>query len=1041
MIEITVLTKTGGPLTKVIRLSPDGKIISDGSACVMARGRASRVRLPSHADFAPLINGLEQTQAIALGALRPGLPDHVEIVTKKRLTELNGKTPPNIVARTSGHIEYIEKQPTFALIDVDTKGMPETVAARIAALGGYWPALVSVMPQLATAAHIVRNSTSSGLSRSDTGEHIKGSDGQHIFILLQDGGDTERFLRTLHDRCWLHGFGWMMVGNAGQFLERSLIDRSVYAAERLVFESAPMLVAPLVQDRESRTPIVHDGSPLDSLTVCPPLTLVQEAKLKDLLGKEAHRLAPDSARVKSEFVKINARKLVDRTGMSFAHASRVIERQCHGVLLPTIALPFDDPDLADVTVADIIADPDRFVGATLADPLEGIGYGACKAKVMQRADGSLWINSFAHGQTTYEIKLDAPAVEVALNRAPPNETAALFVKLAVEADLDTDDIELLRNLTAARSGVTKRAIERKLKAAIKERHAERTAEKRQQRIAKRKDPRPQIQAPVPDAPWLPQMGVLNDVLGTSQEPEPPGRDVDGYLVAVRERRLPNMHALTSSGGNAEETEETRLPAPPQPLITRLEEPQIAELIERHVDYVSGEDARSVHLGSQFVRHYQQRHDDALPIVATVATLPIVMRDGTLLSEPGLDRDRGIVFRVPPELLAVLPKPEDCTPSAIAEAMAFLADEWLCDVTTSYAGKCTTIAAACTLIERSILPERPAFMLTAPRRGGGKTTLLTMVHMAAMGVRPSAAAWSTSDEERRKALVAYMLEGAPCIIWDNIVRGTQISCPHIERACTSELYTDRKLGVSELIAVSAAVIQFFTGNAISARGELMSRTLSIPINVDRADPENREFRHKDPVGWTEANRGRILRSLYMIMLGNPAIRPGWNGTEETRFKPWWRVVGSAVENAASQHVEHANAMAIGANPECKPEELSFRDLFLTQEEGDEDSSSLAGMLSAMYEIWPTGKNFSCTDLAKVMNDQSEYAPDIDRELAATCREFLYPKEQPNMVVTPKSLSKRLKPRLAEPVVSGNSTLSLRITYDKAKKVDRYWIRTH
>jgi hypothetical protein len=114
-----------------------------------------------------MINGLEQTQAIALGALRPGLPDHVEIVTKKRLTELNGKTPPNIVARTSGHIEYIEKQPTFALIDVDTKGMPETVAARIAALGGYWPALVSVMPQLATAAHIVWNSTSSGLSRSD----------------------------------------------------------------------------------------------------------------------------------------------------------------------------------------------------------------------------------------------------------------------------------------------------------------------------------------------------------------------------------------------------------------------------------------------------------------------------------------------------------------------------------------------------------------------------------------------------------------------------------------------------------------------------------------------------------------------------------------------------------------------------------------------------------------------------------------------------------------------------------------------------------
>ena len=49
----------------------------------------------------------------------------------------------------------------------------------------------------------------------------------------------------------------------------------------------------------------------------------------------------------------------------------------------------------------------RSVGATLADPLEGVGYGTCKAKIMRRADGTLWINSFAHGRTTYDLKLDA----------------------------------------------------------------------------------------------------------------------------------------------------------------------------------------------------------------------------------------------------------------------------------------------------------------------------------------------------------------------------------------------------------------------------------------------------------------------------------------------------------------------------------------------------------------------------------------------------------------------------------------------------------
>ena len=41
--------------------------------------------------------------------------------------------------------------------------------------------------------------------------------------------------------------------------------------------------------------------------------------------------------------------------------------------------------------------------------------------------------------------------------------------------------------------------------------------------------------------------------------------------------------------------------------------------------------------------------------------------------------------------------------------------------TDITGKCILIAAALTLIERSLLPDRPVFFVTAGRRGGGKTT--------------------------------------------------------------------------------------------------------------------------------------------------------------------------------------------------------------------------------------------------------------------------------------------------------------------------------
>ena len=170
------------------------------------------------------------------------------------------------------------------------------------------------------------------------------------------------------------------------------------------------------------------------------------------------------------------------------------------------------------------------------------------------------------------------------------------------------------------------------------------------------------------------------------------------------------------------------------------------------------------------------------------------------------------------------------------------------------------------------------------------------------MRAPAAAWSPNEEERRKAIFAYFMAALAFLIWDNIPRGTQITCPHIERSCTSGYYTDRKLGVSETVATSASTIHHFTGNNIGPKGDLASRALVVRLEVDRADPENREFKHNDPVGWTEAHRGQIMRPLYTLLLGNPFLRTPMGTEASTRFKIWWRMCGSAVENAAKQHTQ-------------------------------------------------------------------------------------------------------------------------------------------
>jgi hypothetical protein len=428
--EITFFTKAKGPLTKRITLAEDGGVVSDGSACTMARGRAQRCKLADIGQLAAVIEKLNSDQAIGLGALRDDLPDEVGIVTKAKL---NGVERPDVIARTGDNIIYREGRPAFTLLDFDTKGTPPDVATRLDELGGFWAALVAVLPALGDAAHLIRRSTSAGLRRTDTSEELTGSGGLHGYHVVKDGADIERFLDVLHQRCWLAGLGWMMIGVGGQLLERSIVDRMVGAPERLVFEGAPILAPPLAQDAASRVPTVTSGKMLDTIAACPQLALVEQHALAKLKAAASQRLLPARTKAREAYVASQAQQLAKRTGCTTEEAARAIEQQCRGVLLADIALPFDDTEFDGMTVADVLSEPARFDGATLADPIEGIDYGRAKAKVLRHADGTPWIRSFAHGLTTYRLKYDHRAVRLRVEQATDTNVIDTFVRLAANA--------------------------------------------------------------------------------------------------------------------------------------------------------------------------------------------------------------------------------------------------------------------------------------------------------------------------------------------------------------------------------------------------------------------------------------------------------------------------------------------------------------------------------------------------------------------------------------------------------------------------------
>ena len=137
-IELVVFSKMGGPLTKRITLTADGKIASDGSACTMARGRAKRVRIDGIDELAALIESLTPNQAIALGALRDDLPDEVQHRHQGRApADVPPTTPSPARPRT---FVYRPGRPALVLFDYDMKGMPPSVALQLKVTGGFWAA-------------------------------------------------------------------------------------------------------------------------------------------------------------------------------------------------------------------------------------------------------------------------------------------------------------------------------------------------------------------------------------------------------------------------------------------------------------------------------------------------------------------------------------------------------------------------------------------------------------------------------------------------------------------------------------------------------------------------------------------------------------------------------------------------------------------------------------------------------------------------------------------------------------------------------------
>ena len=350
-------------------------------------------------------------------------------------------------------------------------------------------------------------------------------------------------------------------------------------------------------------------------------------------------------------------------------------------------------------------------------------------------------------------------------------------------------------------------------------------------------------------------------------------------------------------------------------------------------------------------------------------------------------------------------------------MEFLCDEWLVDVATDYVGKATIIAAALTLIERSLLPDRPCFFVTAGRRGGGKTTTLTMLIMAVTGLWPAAAAWSTNEEERRKALMSYFLYGVALHpVGQHRARHADLVPAH------REVLHRRVL---------------FRPQARRERNGLHRR-------FDHPPFHRQQYRTAAATWRRAACTSASTWTASTPRTGRSSIRTRSAGPRTTAPRSWRRSTPSCLVIPSSRRRATRRArpdLKCGGDwlarrsstpPRLAGQELDFQKLFVTQEEDDEESASLADVLEVLVKKWPD--QFMASDVAGMINNPY---PNEDEQ---TLRDYLLPGALPNHVFSAKSIGKRLKQHLDEPVRSGERTLVLRSWEDKHSKMRVYGVRT-
>lgn len=431
-IEFTRFKDTNGArLTKAFELDADRKIkkISQTQLC---RGIANRVEIESLDELPAVLDRLDRNQCISTGVFDLPL---CEVVLASNLTE------ESIAQGCRSRTKQFLKPPEHALVllDHDTnEDTPDHV--RCISPAELMAKLTRSMPEFGSIAYVGAGSSSAGVYNTETGERYPGS-GIHVYISTVCHNQVE-LAKTIDVRSWNAGYGYIALAANGAMLPRSLVDRSVFAPEGLVYAALPILGEGV--SRDPRDWSRREGTALLYLKLLTPEEIA-ECERRVAEAKRDPELVRKSAELREAHYAKSIERLAQTAGITPDEARARRPRPSEGDT--TSDVQYLDADFVleingeRMTVEQLVARAEEFDGCALPDPYEGSAYGGSTAKFyFDKRNGSS-IHSFAHGRSITYVLMEFSKCEHTVI-LPTVDAGPASMETSLEHNVDTGPTSL-----------------------------------------------------------------------------------------------------------------------------------------------------------------------------------------------------------------------------------------------------------------------------------------------------------------------------------------------------------------------------------------------------------------------------------------------------------------------------------------------------------------------------------------------------------------------------------------------------------------------